>query len=303
MPTPLTGIIPPLVTPLLGRDQLDLEGLERLVERSLAAGVRGLFILGSTGEGPSLSYRLRRELIAQTCQRVARRIPVLVGIADSAMVESLALARCAAEAGADIVVAAPPYYLPAGQPELLGYLERLVVELPLPLMLYNIPSLTKVPYEVATVAAAIQNPGIVGIKDSSGDMSYVHRLLRLARQRDDFSVLIGAEDQLAEAVLLGAHGGVPGGANLCPRLYVELYAAAAAGDLPRVRELQACVLGLGESLYTVGPHPCSWIQGLKCALALQGICADVMAEPLRSFEDPERAVVRQRLAALGREWF
>jgi 4-hydroxy-tetrahydrodipicolinate synthase len=93
------GIIPPIVTPLSGRDMLDHEGLERLVERLVTGGVTGLFILGTTGEGPSLSYRLRREMIAQTCRIVRNRVPVLVGITDTSFVESLALARHSEECG------------------------------------------------------------------------------------------------------------------------------------------------------------------------------------------------------------
>src|ERR1039457_2948218 len=89
MKTPLTGIVPPMVTPLLDRDQLDAAGLERLVERALDGGVSGLFILGTTGEGPSLGYRLRRELVERVCRQVKNRVPVLVGITDTAFVESI----------------------------------------------------------------------------------------------------------------------------------------------------------------------------------------------------------------------
>src|SRR5512140_1176965 len=121
MKRPLKGIVPPMVTPLLDRDQLDLDGLERLTDHILSGGVSGLFILGTTGEGPSLSYRLRGELIRRVCQPVKNRVPVLVGITDTAFVESVNLARAAAQAGADAVVVAPPYYLPEAQPELLEY--------------------------------------------------------------------------------------------------------------------------------------------------------------------------------------
>src|SRR4051812_39671698 len=114
----LTGIIPPLVTPLLDRDTLDVAGLERLIERVLSGGVSGLFLLGTTGEGASLSYRLRRELIERTSRQVKARVPILVNITDTAFVESVSLARHAADQGAHALVVAPPYYLPPGQPEL-----------------------------------------------------------------------------------------------------------------------------------------------------------------------------------------
>src|SRR4029079_1920353 len=100
LPTPLRGIIPPMITPLIDRDTLDVEGLERLVEHLLAGGVHGLFILGTTGEGPSLSYKLRLELIERGCQHVRGRVPVLVGITDTSFTETVALAEEAADDGA-----------------------------------------------------------------------------------------------------------------------------------------------------------------------------------------------------------
>src|SRR5688500_15299138 len=102
------GIIPPLVTPLIGRDEIDVAGLERLIEHVLAGGVHGLFILGTTGEAPSLSYRLRRELIERVCRQVKERVQVLVGITDTAFVESISLAGHAAECGATAVVLSTP---------------------------------------------------------------------------------------------------------------------------------------------------------------------------------------------------
>ena len=108
MTLPLTGIVPPLVTPLRDRDELDVPGLEKLVEHVLSGGVAGLFILGTTGEGPSLSYRLRGELVARVCRQVSGRVPVLVGITDTAFAESVNLARTAEKCGADAVVVAPP---------------------------------------------------------------------------------------------------------------------------------------------------------------------------------------------------
>src|SRR5262245_8814019 len=137
------GIIPPLVTPLCDRDRLDHAGVERLVEYVLGGGVNGLFILGTTGEAPSLGYRMRREMIERVCRLTAGRVPILVGITDTAFVESVDLARSAADAGADAVVLSTPYYFPAGQTELTRYVCNLATQLPLPLVLYNMPSLTK----------------------------------------------------------------------------------------------------------------------------------------------------------------
>src|SRR5947209_3616044 len=113
-PSKFHGIIPPLVTPLVDRDTLDYAGLQRLVKHVVGGGVHGIFLLGTTGEAPSLSYRLRRELITRVCELVEKRVPILVGITDTAFVESVALANHAAQAGASAVVLSTPYYFPAG---------------------------------------------------------------------------------------------------------------------------------------------------------------------------------------------
>jgi dihydrodipicolinate synthase/N-acetylneuraminate lyase len=298
LPKPLRGIVTPMVTPLSDRDTLDIDGVERLVEHLLDGGVHGIFVLGTTGEAPSLSYRLRRELINLVCRQVGGRVPVLVGVTDTSYVESIELTCHASDAGAAAVVLAPPYYFPAGQPELREYLEDIVSELPLPVFLYNMPSHTKLVFEPETVRMALELPRVVGIKDSSGQMIYFHKLQTLAASRPDFTLLVGPEELLAESVLSGAHGGVNGGSNLFPRLYVDLYEAAAAGDLELVRALHARVMRLSSTIYSVGQHSSAFIKGLKCALSCLGICEDAMAEPFQRFAQP----VRRPLNRLPREF-
>jgi len=301
MKLPLSGIIPPMVTPLRGRDEWDHAGLGRLIDHIIEGGVGGLFILGTTGEGPSLSYQLRRELIKRTCQLVKGRVPVLVGITDTAFVESVNLAKVSADAGADAVVLAPPYYLPEGQPELQEYLAHIVPELPLPLYIYNMPALTKVSFELDTVKRALDEPRIIGLKDSSGNMTYFHRAIGLLKRRPDWSLLMGPEEMLFDAVLAGGHGGVNGGANIFPKLYVRLFEAAKAGDLARARELHSVVMQVSSSIYGVGRHSSAIIKGIKCALACRGVCDDFMAEPFHRFRADERALVQRRIAEIETE--
>lgn len=296
---PLRGIIPPMITPLLDRDTLDAAGLERLIEHILAGGVHGLFILGTTGEAASLSHRLRHELIERVCSQVDRRVPVLVGITDTSFVESVNVAQKAAQAGAQALVLAPPYYFPAGQPELLEYLEHLTPQLELPLFLYNMPNQPKPGFDVDTVRAAADIPGIVGIKDSSANMLYFHRLLSMLDSRPDFTLLMGPEQLLAETILLGGHGGVCGGANLLPRLYVDLYEAACAKDLARVEVLHKTVMRVHATIFSVGQFESRFIKGLKCSLSLLGICDDFLAEPFHRFRAPQREIVRRDLEELG----
>ncbi|OHB75662.1 MAG: dihydrodipicolinate synthase family protein [Planctomycetes bacterium RBG_16_55_9] len=299
LPRPLRGIIPPMITPLLDRDTLDIAGLERLIEHILAGGVHGLFILGTTGEAPSLSHRLRHELIDRVCEQVNGRVPVLVGITDTCFTESINTANEAKDAGAEALVLAPPYYFPAGQAELLEYLEHLTPELPLSLFLYNMPSLTKLVIEPQTVRAAADIRGIVGLKDSSGNMVYFHQLQFLLKDHPDFSLLAGREELLAETVLLEGHGGVCGGANVIPKLYVDLYNAACSKDLPVVEALHEKVMRISTAIYSVGQYQSSFLKGLKCALSCLGICNDFLAEPFHRFRSAERDVIRKHLGELG----
>ena len=298
LPAPLRGIVPPVVTPLKDVDEIDRPGLERLIAHVLAGGVHGLFVLGTTGEAPSLSHSLRRDMIQQTCDQVQGRVPVLVGITDTSFAESIAVAQFAAKSGAQAVVLAPPYYFEAGQQELLEYLRHLVDKLPLPLFLYNMPSTTKLTFEPATVLAAAEIQGVVGLKDSSGNMNYFHQLQNMLQHRERFSLLIGPEELLAETILLGGHGGVNGGANLYPQLYVQLYDAAVQGDLSQVKTLHEKVIQISTTLYGVGHYSSSYLKGLKCALSVKGICSDFMAEPFHRFRTPERERISDILSEL-----
>ena len=249
---------------------------------------------------PSLSLRLRREVIERTCAAVAGRVPVLIGITDTSLIESAALAQYAAEQGAAAAVTSAPFYFPAGQPELREYIEQLLPELPLPLMLYNMPSMTKVSFGADTVTWALDQPAIVGLKDSSGDLVYFRKMQYLAAERrPDWSLLVGPEELLAEVVLLGGHGGINGGANIHPRLYVDLYNAAKSGDLARSRELSAQVMAFSSAIYSVGQHSSAIIKGLKCALSVLGVCDDFMAAPFHRFNDSERQLVEKRLQQLN----
>jgi dihydrodipicolinate synthase/N-acetylneuraminate lyase len=301
LPRPLRGIVPPMVTPLRERDSLDTEGLERLIEHILSGGVQGLFVLGTTGEGPSLSHRLRREMVEHSCRLVAGRVPVLVGITDTSFEETLLVARCADKAGAQALVVSAPYFYALSGEELWGYLKRLVSELPLPVLLYNIPGRPSPTFDLEVLRRAMELPNVVGLKDSSSNMQYFHQVRRLIADRPDWTLMVGSEDLLAEAVLLGGHGGVTGGANLSPRLYVDLYAAASGGDIGRVNELHRQVMAVSSRLYHVGAHegPSVYLNALKTSLRILGICDDVVAEPFQRFGSEERSLVRQHLVELG----
>lgn len=284
-----------MVTPLCGQDDIDRDGLEKLIEHLIAGGVHGLFILGTTGEAPALSYRLRYDLVGQVCKQVRKRVPIYVGITDTAFTESVKLSRFSCEQGVDALVVAPPYYLPVGQAELIEYFKHLVSELPLPLVLYNMPGCTKVMIEPDTVLRAADMPGIIGLKDSSANMLYFNKVKQMLADRPDFKILIGPEELLAEALGLGADGGVSGGANMFPRLYVDLYDAAVAGRTDDVKILHDIILKISMTIYSTGHYSSNVVKGIKCVLSLMGICDDFMAEPFHRFRAAERAIIQKHL--------
>ncbi len=297
LPRPIRGIIPPVLTPLADRGALDSNAFELLLNHLVEGGSSALFILGSTGESPSLGPGLRREVIDRACATVGDRVPLLVGITDTVFDQSVALAEHAARAGAAAVVLSPPYYFNLSQSAFLGYLERLVPRLPLPVYLYNMPTLTKLMIEPATIRSAAEMPNVYGLKDSSGNREYFAQVQQTMSSRPDFALLIGIEEILAEMVAKGAHGGVCGGANIYPRLYVDLYRAAARGDLPQVEALQKLVMAISNGVYRVGEAESSYLRGLKCAASLLGFGNGIMAEPYSALNERERESIRQALAA------
>jgi dihydrodipicolinate synthase/N-acetylneuraminate lyase len=295
----LKGIIPPVVTPLLNNKELDVEGLEKLIEHLLSGGVHGLFMLGTNGEATSLDYSLRKELLKRTSELVDHKIPVVAGITDTSLEGSLEIAEYAATVGLDGIVIAPPYYMPISQEEMREYLENIVPRLPLPFMMYDMPSCTKLHMSVETIRKA-KELGAVGVKDSSGDLSYLFELIREFRDSPDFSIIAGTELFLPETILQGGHGAVAGGANIFPKLFVDLYTASAERDLDRIAVLREKVMLLDSTIYHVGKHNSRITKGIKCALSVMNICSDYMAMPLRRHGKEERKKIEQYITELGK---
>lgn len=288
------GIVPPMITPLMDEDKLDYKGLENLIEHLISGGVHGLFILGTTGEGPSLTHALRADLIQYVCERVNGRIPVLVGITDSSFKEAVHISDKSKEFGAQAVVLAPPFYYQIDQTELYSFTEQLIGEISLPVYLYNNPGLTKVAFEFETIRKLLSKPEIIGLKDSSGDMVYFHRILKLAKE-SNVPLFIGPEELFMESMVMGGNGGVSGGANIFPRLYVDIYESVKAGDLNKAHELHKQVMELCETVYSGGGSG-SVINGIKCALKYMNILSsDYMAKPLHKANNDKNEKIRQYL--------
>jgi len=298
LPAPLRGVVPPLATPLTDSGLLDVAGLQRLVEHVLTGGVSGLFIMGTTGEGPSLAHALRGELIAETCRIVDGRAPVLVGVSDTSLSVSVSLAVKAGDCGAAAIVATHPCYFKASQADILQWVRLLADRSPLPLFLYNIPGCTKLSFDPETVRAAADIPGVVGIKDSCGDIEYFRRLAEALADKPDFSLMIGPDKLTAQAVMLGAHGAVSGGGNLFPEHYAALYEAARAGDRDAVDRLQDKVVRIYDTIHHGIEDPAAYVKCLKCALSCMGICGDAMAPPLQSLSKSQKRIIAGNLREL-----
>ncbi len=297
MKLPLKGIIPPVITPLINTNTLDVQGLEKLIEHLIAGGVHGLFMLGTTGEATSISYKLRKELIKRTSEIVGRRIPVVVGITDTSLEGSLEIAEYSANMGLDGVVIAPPYYLPISQEEMSEYLEDIVPKLPLPFLMYDMPGCTKIHMSVGTIRRA-KELGAIGVKDSSGDINYLYSLIQEFKDSPDFSIFAGTELFLPETIIYGGHGAVAGGANLFPKLFVDLYNASVDRDFDKIKVLRDKLILINDLIYNISKHSSRYIKGIKCALSVMNICNDYVALPIRRYGKEERMIIEKNILKL-----
>lgn len=294
MKLPLQGIIPPLVTPLLNETELDETGLKNIIEYIISGNVHGVFLLGTTGEAPNLSYELRKEFIEKACSIVNKRIPVYVGITDTSMSGSLEIAATAKKAGADALVISSPYYVPMTQAEFVVYLETLVPQLPLPFMMYNMPSCTKLHMSVETVRKS-QELGAIGIKDSSGDLGYLYALIEEFKDTPDFAIIVGTELFIPETIINGGHGAVAGGANLFPRLFVDLYEASLNNDQQKIKELREKLMQIETMIYDVGDHNSKYFKSIKSAFSVMGLCSDYVAMPFKKFDSEQKQIIAKNL--------
>jgi len=293
----LRGIIPPIITHLKSESELDEQGLKQLIEYLISGGVHGLFLLGTTGEATSFSYQLRKEFIEKACAIINKRIPVMVGITDTAVAGSIEMATVSKNAGADALVISAPYYLPMAQHEFVEYLEYLTPKLPLPYLLYNMPSCTKLHMSAETVKKA-RELGAIGIKDSSGDLAYLYDLIEEFKEFPDFSIICGTELFIPESVKFGGSGAVAGGANIFPRLFVDLYEATLANDFDKISRLRAIVIQIEKKIYNIGTNDSKYVKTIKCALSVIGICNDFVAQPFQRFGKKEYEQVAKNIKEL-----
>lgn len=272
------GILVPVVTPLDSPGTVDLPAVRPFFDYMINGGVHGIFILGSTGEGPALSIAEQKKFILESVKVTTSRVPLLVGISGASGMESIELGRFALEAGADAVVAAPPCYIPAeNEEEIFNYYKILSEEFSGKLFVYNMPALTKVAISPDLALRLLALPGVIGYKDSSGILEDLLYVLRESRDLGK-AIFVGPEHLTLQAMLAGADGGVNGGANLLPELFSGLVAAVDAGDAEKMNALQREIEAFQPNYGT----PCTCpgvIRALKRALSGKGLIKNILAFP------------------------
>jgi 4-hydroxy-tetrahydrodipicolinate synthase len=230
------------------------------------------------------------------CEAVAGRVPIVVNVSDTAFGHSVRLAEEAAKNGAVAVAISPPSYFPVDQLQLRTYIAHFAELSPLPVFLYNIPQFAHTPFTEETVCELAELPNVIGLKNSNNSLDYLRTVHTKLKQRADFTVLVGNEETLLPALTIGADGGVCGGANMFPKLFVQLFDAATNGRASEAERIQQTVLQVSKAVYAVGAAETSYLRGLKRALTLLGLIQDVLAEPLQNFNMAEGAELDSRFA-------
>jgi 4-hydroxy-tetrahydrodipicolinate synthase len=272
----IQGSIPAIVTPMHADGSLDLPSLRKLVDWHVAEGSDGVVVVGTTGESPTVSFEEHCELIRTVVKQAAKRIPVVAGTGANSTSEAIELARFAKEAGADAHLSVVPYYNKPTQEGLYRHFKAIAESVDLPLILYNVPGRTVADLSNDTALRLAQVPGIVGIKDATGNIERGSDLIKRAPK--GFTVLSGDDATALALTLLGGQGTISVTANVAPRLMHEMIAAALAGDLVRARTINFRLLGLHKNLFLeANPIPVKW------ACARMGLMEDGQRLPLTGF--------------------
>lgn len=297
----LAGVIPPVITPLTEDRRFDAGSAKRLYAHLVEAGVHGLFLFGTSGEGPSLSHAIRAEALASVRHVVGNHVPILVGCIEPATARVIDRARWAADNGATAVVACPPTYLPATQEELKTHFRTIREAVDVPLIAYDIPVTVKTKIETRTLLELAREGTIAAVKDSSGDKTAFRRLL-LGRPAG-FRALTGSELLFDHVLDAGADGIVPGLSNVASEPFVRLYDAYRVGDLETVHREQEFV----TRLFDVFVDPATdrvrigyALASMKAAARARGLIdGDQTCLPTRRATDGQRARVVRILRELG----
>jgi len=289
---PINGSIVALVTPMHDDGAVDYDALRRLIDWHVAEGTDCIGVVGTTGESPTLSVEEHCEVIRVAVEHAARRVPIMAGTGANSTAEAIELTRYAKKVGADCTLQVVPYYNKPTQEGIYRHFRAVAEAVDLPMVLYNVPGRTVADMQPDTVLRLAQVPGIVGVKEATGDIARAAWLIREAPA--GFAIYSGDDPTAVALMLLGGHGNVSVTANVAPRAMHELCAAAMAGDAKRATEIHMRLLPLHKQLF-VEPNPVP----VKWALARLGRCGGALRLPMVPLGDAAQPVVERALRDCG----
>jgi 4-hydroxy-tetrahydrodipicolinate synthase len=287
-----TGSLVALVTPMLADGALDMPRFRALIDWHIDQGTDGLVIVGTTGESPTVDTEEHCLLIRAAVEQVAGRIPVIAGTGANSTTEAIELTRCAKAAGAAAGLSVAPYYNKPTQEGLYQHFKKIAEAVDLPLILYNVPGRTVADITNETALRLAQVPGVIGIKDATGNIERGSALLKAAPA--SFAVYSGDDASGMVLMLLGAAGVISVTSNVAPKLMHEMCVAAIGGDLVRARAINYQLLGLHQKLFVeANPIPVKW------ALAEMGHIEAGIRLPLVPLSDTHHDTLRVALKEAG----
>lgn len=253
----ITGSIVAIVTPMHEDGSLDLNALKNLIDFHVQEGSDALVVVGTTGESPTVDVEEHCQLIKTTVDHAAGRIPVIAGTGANSTAEAIELTRFAKEAGADMALSVVPYYNKPTQEGLYRHFKTISEAVDLPILLYNVPGRTVADMSNDTILRLAEVPGIVGVKDATGNFDRACDLI--ARAPKGFALYSGDDMTCVSTIMMGFHGNISVTANVVPRLMHEMCVAAAEGNVAKAREIQFKLLGLHRDLFCeANPIPVKW---------------------------------------------
>jgi 4-hydroxy-tetrahydrodipicolinate synthase len=286
------GNIPPLLTPLLPDESIDEESLRRLVAHLIAGGVDGVFVMGSSGEGPLLTVAQKRQVIKIAVEAIGGRVPLLVGASECSAVRAIELMNSLADLKFDAFVQTLPYYgaFPDAQAQ-IAYFRALADASPRPLVVYNIPPAVHANILPDTVTQLASHPNIVALKDSFGDLAAFNRTIVSCRGTG-LRIFQGSEVIAGSSLFVGADGLVSGLGNLVPGWLSTIIVAARQNDWEKVRVTQERMLKI-HVLHMQG----HWLGCLKTAASLMGLCGPTTMRPIEQPTPEAKERIRAILAS------
>jgi dihydrodipicolinate synthase/N-acetylneuraminate lyase len=297
----LTGILPALPTAFNTDGSVDFNGTREVVRYVLRAGVHGLWAFGSSAEFTCLAEEERRQILEVIIGEAASRVPVVVGIDDRDLRKVARYAETAALTGATACFVIAPSYYTLTEDETLRYFEYVAERCPLPLVIYDNPSVTKKKIDPRAWMKVANCKKFVALKDSSGDFVRFLSLLAAARSKTSWSVLQGDERLVGVSLLIKAHGAVAALANVFPRLFLEIYNAAMEQKLERVGALQEEILATAKLFEVLGKDTDgSFFASLKAGLEVLGLCKRWVAVPFCPVADKDLPKIEKFLDSHSR---